>query len=414
MKFLEKFFFVYFALFLTGTVFAATISETTFAGLGHQGFVLEAPKDTGCFDVPFAENIDSNYEVYGVISIHADFSPIASKKSVVDVFLNNEKIGSVKSIDFANGFARYNTPQGKILEENDLRICAASSFETTKIEILSDSKIGYYLKPDFEKPEAFELHVNEPSPRVLEEFTVTATLRNFGSEPANVLLKYRKDSLEKETPETELLKGQTQVTGVIPACKIRAADASCTQPGEVEFNYQLRPKLVGPISLLPSTVEFENPFGEIVLVESDRPTIWIVEPEIKIKPFISVEKEQFISGEKANARLLITNEGHNPLYNLYVRLDSGSLAMLKGTPAETIEIILPNETISREFMLSTVDRGTFGLGCSIDYLDYNVMQSRCENVALEFKNPSIDITIAAAFVLVLISVGIYAYLHFKK
>lgn len=414
MKFLEKFFFALFALFLAGTVFGATVSETAFADLGRQNFVLEAPKDTGCFDVPFVENIDLNYEVYGIVSIHADFSPTTGKKSAVDVFLNSQKIDSIKASDFAGGFARYRIPQGKILSENSLRVCAASSFETTKVEILNDSKIGYYTKPDFEKEGAFELHVNEPAPRVFEEFTVTAVLRNFGSEPANVLLKYRKDSLEKETPETELLKGTTQVRGVIPACKTRAQDTSCTAPGEVEFNYQLRPKLVGPISLLPSTVEFENPFGENTLVESTRPTIWIVEPEIKIKPFIQVEKDQFTSGEKAKAKLLITNEGHNPLYNLYARLDSGSLAMLKGMPAETIEIILPNETISREFTLSTVDAGTFNLGCSIDYLDYNIVQSKCENVALEFKNPSIDITIAAAFVLVLISVGIYAYLHFKK
>ncbi len=414
MNSIQKIFFAVSILFFANSALSATIFETTFADLGHQDFLVEAPLESGCIEVPFIPSVDLNSEVFGIASVHAEFSPTASKKSTVEVFLNEEKIGSIKSMDFANGFGRYNIPQEKILEENSLKICATTFFETTKIKIFNDSKIGYYQMPDFEKTGAFELHSNEPAPKIFEEFTVTAVLKNFGSESADVLLKYRKDELEKETPETELLKGTTQVRGTVPACKKRAADTSCIEPGMVEFNYQLRPKLVGPISLLPSTVEFANPFGETVLIESDRPTIWIVEPEIKIKPFIQVQKEQFTAGEKATAKLLIANEGHDPLYNLFVKVQPSGLNILSGNETETIELIQPSETISREITLSTVEAGQFEVGCSIDYLDYNVVLSKCAPVTLEFKQPGIDITIAAAFILVLVSVGIYGHLHFKK
>lgn len=405
---------VAFVIFLCSTAFAQTLSEITLADLGVQNYVVEGTELTKCFETPFSPTSDLNAQTYGIVSVNAEFAPVPSKKSTINVYINDFEIDSVKTADFLDGFARFNIPQEKILPENLLKICATTSFETQKITILNGTKIGYYLMPDFEKNGAFEIVLKEKEIRLLEEFTVIAVLKNYGSRDAGITLKYRRDDLEKETPETELVKGSTKISTTIPACKKRAQDLSCIEPSVVQFEYLLRPKLVGNITLLPATVEFQNPFGETVLLESNRPTIAIVEPEIKIRPFISVEKEEYLVGEKINAKLLITNEGAHPLYNLFLSLEPSGLAILKGDQQEVIEIINSNQTIEKEFTLSSVEKGEFSIGCKIDYLDYNVVQSKCSETQIVVQNPALDITIMGAIALVVISIGIYVYLHLKK
>jgi len=400
-------------LIFSSFVNSIVLGETAFSDLGQSNFELDEQNSTKCFETLFSPTVDLNKEIYSIASVHAEFLPISGKKSFVEVFLNNEMIGSLKSTEFLNGFGRYNIEQGKVLQENVIKICATTSFEVSKINILNDSMVGYYKKSDFKKEGAFQIIV-EPEPRFLEEFVVKGVLKNFGSEDSDVILKYRKDELEKETPETELIKGETKISRTILMCQTRNDQGDCIEPGIVEFEYKMRPKLIGPISLLPAIVEFENLFGETIILESNRPAIRIVEPEIKIKPFIQIEKEQFLVGEKVDLRLLITNEGQNPLFNLSLKLGTNGLELLKGSSSEIIEIIQENETISREFTFSSIEARTFTLGCSIDYLDYNVVQSACNEVVIEYNDPAYDITLLGAGVLVLLSIVIYVYIHLKK
>ncbi|MBI2597716.1 MAG: hypothetical protein HYW50_00805 [Candidatus Diapherotrites archaeon] len=378
--------FLIFFVLIASFAGAATVLETKLSDLGYSDFSVEKQGETNCLNVQFNPPSDLNHEVYGIVSVHAEFLPTTSKKSLIAVFLNGKKVGSVTSVDFADSLARFNVRQGEIVEENLLKICGTTSFETQRIKIFSDSTIGYYFKPDFEKEGAFELLVFPQEPNVLEEFKVTAILKNFGSESTDVILNYRKDELEKETPETELVKGETTTTRTISACAKRAPDSSCIEPSEVRFEYLLRPKIVGPISLLPAIAEFQNPFGETVFLESDRPIVKIVEPEVKIKPFVSVQKEQFLPGEKTAAKLIITNEGKDPLFNLFLKIEIDGLTLLRGAESETIEVIKAGESIEREYTLSAIEPGEFSIGCSIDHLDYSVVESNCNHRVQKTRN----------------------------
>ena len=401
-------------IFLVSFSNAAIIDETKLTDLGQTSFEVNETNTKKCFETQFSPTVELNPEIYGIISVHAEFLPTVGKQSFIEVLLNNEQIDKIKTENFVNEWGRFNIPQGKILLENTLKICSTTSFEVSKITVLSDSLIGYYTKADFEPENAFQITVTPREPRFLEEFTITGELKNFGSESALVLLKYRKDELEKETPETELIRGETQTTKTIPKCVKRNTLLECIEPGVIEFEYNLRPKVIGPITLLPSIVEYENPFFEKISLESNRPTIRIIEPEIKIKPFIQMEKHNFLVGEKASIKLLITNEGQNPLFNLSLNFKAQGLDLLKGTQSEVIELIRPNETLVKEFTISSLNAGSFKVGCSIDYLDYDVVQSSCSAVTIEVSDPALDITIMGAAALLVFSIAIYIYIHLKK
>lgn len=401
-------------LLFAQSIMATTLSEIKLSDLGQTGFETTEPNARHCFETQFFPTTDLNSEVYSIVSVHAEFLPKVSKKSIIDVFLNEEKIGSISSQDFHQGWGRFNVPPEKTFLENVLKICGTTSFETTKIRVLTDSRIGYYLEPDFSRNNSFLLSLSQEKPNFLEEFSVKGTLKNYGSRDALVIVKYRKDSLEKETPETELVKGELQEEKIVPACQKRSADTTCIEPGETEFEYFLRPKVIGPITLLPSIAEYQNPFGETVVLESDRPTIRIVEPEIKIKPFLQAQKAQLLTGEKVNLKLIITNEGQNPIYNIQLKMLPGKLGILQGSTEETIESIEPKQTILREFALSSIEAGEFDVSCEINYTDYNAVKSTCQTLTIGYSDPALDATILGAGVLTVISVLIYVYLQLKK
>jgi len=397
------------------SAFALTYKETTLKGLGYANFEAEGIEIQDCTEIEFLKTIDLNYETRPIFSVHVEFLPLAGKRDEINVFFNNslEPIAALKPKDFLNGWARVKLPFSRFEEKNHINICVRTGEIGNKIVIHNDSTIGYYSKADFEEEGAFYISVTPASPDLLDEFRVDVVLRNFGNEDANVVLKYRKDYLERETPETMLVKGKTILTTNIEKCTERDGLGRCANPHEVTFAYYLRPKIKGMISLLPAIVEYTNPFGEIVAVESNRPNVIIREPEIKVKAFVKIPEQEIIVGQNIGTKIIVTNEGARTLQNIEVKILNNRLG-LSGSDKALIDVLTGKETREFPFTLKAIEAGKREIGCTITYLDQNLLKTGCTSAFVEVKKPYIPIEVIAGALLTIAAAAFFAYLYWIK
>ena len=401
-------------MFVTGAG-ALTYRETALRGLGYTNFEVEGIEAQDCTGVEFIKTTDLNYELQPIFSLHTEFLPLAGKQDEINIFFNNslEPIAALKPKNFLNGWARVTLPFSKFEEKNHINFCVRTGEIGNKIVIHNDSTIGYYSKADFDEEEAFYIKVTPLSPDLLDEFRVDVVLRNFGTEDANVVLKYRKDYLERETPETLLVKGKTILMTQIEKCSERDELGRCTNPHEVTFAYYLRPKIKGMISLLPAIVEYANPFGETIAFESNRPNVIIREPEIKVKAFVQIPEQEIIEGQNIGAIIIVTNEGARTLQNIEVKVLNNRLG-LSGSDKALIDVLAGKETKEFPFTLKAIEAGKHEIGCTITYLDQNLLKTGCTSAFVDVKKPYIPIEVIAGALLTIAAAAFFAYLYWIK
>lgn len=404
--------FVLSILTLCSTGFAETINETVLANAGFEDFVVEGQNTEKCREIQFISTAPSNTDAFAVFSANVEFLPVASTESSISVYFNGLKLSELKADKFKASFARVELPKSKTLETNKIKVCLKTSYSTTKIVLKKESTVGDYLKPDFSEKDSFKLAIEPYSPKLFEEFKVTATLKNSGSEDAVVTLKYRKDHLENETPETSLVKGKTIIEGMkVEKCKQRAQDGKCLLPGTASFEYYLRPKISGTITLLPAVAEFENIFGEQVVLESNRPDITITEPEVKIRSFISVPKKEYVAGEKATLLLIMSNDSYTPALSVTGKIEPSS-NLGAAEQVFLLDSIEGKETVEKEFTLTSAQPGVYEVDCSVIVGDGSALP--CEKATIEFKEPGLSPQIAGGIVLLLIGAAVYGYIFYIR
>jgi len=413
---MRLFFVVLLVLLLANAAFATVLEEVPFNTLGHEDFIIEGTNQSNCTEIEFFNFSDLNNAINPVLSLHVEFLPIQSKDSQVTIFLNSQykELAELRGTDFHDGWARVEVDNNKLMEKNMLKVCGKTSQAVTGLQIKSDSLIGFYLKPDFRKENAFTLSVPEKSIKLGEEFEVKATLHNYGEVGTALLLKYRREELERETPETELVRGDTRLDAFVPKCSERDSNGACISPGEIEFSYFLRPEKAGQISLLPSIAEYTNIFGETEVIESDRPNIFVEEPEKKIRAFIRLEKGTYNAGESADFTLIVSNISTEPVPNVGVFLNAFGLEVVQGKRSETIELLQPKESIERSFKVTSNSSGKFDVGCKITYLEEELIESECLAAPIEFKEKSIDLGIVAGAFLFIVGAAVFIYIMSRK
>lgn len=405
--------FILVVLTLASTVLGETLSETVLGDAGFEDFAVEGQNTEKCREVQFISTAPLNPDAFAVFSANVEFFPVPSIESIVTVFLNGSKISEINAQKFQNGFVRIELPKNKTLETNKLKVCLKTSYSTTKIVLKKESLVGDYLKPDFSEAGAFRLSTEPYSPRLFEEFRVTATLKNSGSEDAVVTLKYRKDHLENETPETSLVKGKTIIENVtVEKCKERKENGECILPGTVSFEYYLRPKINGTITLLPAVAEFENIFGERVAFESNRPDITITEPLIKIRSFISVPKKEYVAGEKATLLLVMSNDSFTPALNVTGKIEPTNGLQAAEQKSFLFDSIEGKQTVEKEFSVTSTQPGVYEVDCSVVLADGATLP--CEKATIEFKKPGFSPQITGGIVLLLIGAGVYGYIFYIR
>lgn len=402
-------------LAMLGFVHGAVIVETAFSELGYEDFRLEGADKYGCADFAFSGGSDTNWEEYAAVSLHAEFLPVGEGVAV-EVYLNdmNKAVRELHGGDFTGGWARLTLPGELLAEENSLRVCCRSSYTTTRINLLKDSKVGYYLMPDFSRPGAFTKTISVEKPKVAESFSVIIKLRNYGSEAADVELLYRRATLEDKLPRLMFLHGKTSMKGTVPACIERDANTNCILPGEIGFEYAAKAEVAERMTLLPAIVLYATIFGESVEQESNRQTINVVQPEIKIKAFLLAEKELLGLGEADGMSLAVKNEGSDTLYNIMVGLETAQGLEVNGMPQQRISVINPGETKYLDFSVTSGKQGMYGAGCKITYLDYNVRETACDPINVRYEGFSIDPVLIYGAVLLAVGLGVYVYFVSRK
>ncbi|MFH1225218.1 MAG: hypothetical protein V1676_05440 [Candidatus Diapherotrites archaeon] len=399
-----------------GFAAGATLKENGLDSLGYSDFIVSGADRNVCTEYAFIKPADLNRMAYPVLSIHAQFSPVESAGADISVYLNNDEnaVAVVRADKFTNGWARFDLPWELLEEKNTAKVCARTSYTTTEIKVLKDSLLGYYFKPDFGRVGAFTKMIVPKTPKPGQEFEVRVRLFNYGSEGAKAELKYVRNALEDRLPELMFVKGDTGFSGEIGPCVTRSEDANCIVPAEAGFGYLVRAKKPQQMTLLPAILRYENVFGETVERESNRQTITVVQPEIRVRAFLLVDGDAQKAGAASKATLGVKNEGIDTLYNISAVVLPQQGLQVEGNGRAAISSIAPGETKYTDFSLTAGQAGNYGLGCRLGYLDYNAVETECSTANVIYEAVGIDPALIGAGVLLLVAIGVYAYFVRKK
>ncbi len=398
-----------FALLLSSAS-AEILGEKTFSSLGFESLVTESQK---CIEWQFRENHDLNHAIYPVLSVHAKFYPITSDDAMVRVLLNGELVGDYAADEFLGERIRVDLPWEYMAEINAVKICPKPSNVTTKIEILNDSTLSYLLKPDFSMEDSFQESLIGETPMLREESTVRVVLRNYGSEDAEISLLWRKESLEGETPEIALVKGDVELDTVIPKCAERSEIGRCLVPGEGRFDYVIKPLRTIEMRLLPAVATFYNDFDEEIVLETNRPEFTVTEPEIKIEAFFINKSGVLKAGEEALIELSVKNNGKNILRNIEADLITGDLKII-GEGKFQISSLGSDVVESFSFKTTAETPGVYSLNCKLNYEDYNAVESSCVPLEIEFQGDEINPAIIGGGALLIIALIVFIYIWTRR
>ncbi len=399
---------------------AKIIEETAFSSLGYENFVVSGAETSGCAEYAFVSDMEKpiaeRNTQYTIFSVHAAFEPVAERDANISVFFNSleEAIAVLPATSFLDGWARVGLPRSVLQAENVVVVCTNTSHTTAKITVINDSKVGTYLKPDFSSESGFEVTASTLTPKQEQDFRIYVTLRNYGSEGTDVFMRYRYEHLDTAMPEIEVVEGELEKSGYISPCEERDENGMCTKPSETVFVYTAKPVRATIMTLLPAVLRYTNIFGEEITKESNRLVIEAVLPEINIKPFIISTKQNYVTGETAQFRLAVKNEGRDALHNLQGIVTTTPGLELFGSALIRIEEIKPGETLYFDFNANAgAVAGNYSIGCGISYIDYNVEETACEAFRIGYEQPQINTILIAAALLAVVAAAVYAYIHFR-
>jgi len=380
-------------LSMASTAFAEALSEYPLSDAGFNGILASGTGVLECAEVQLQKGdiYSSQAGVYSILSLHAEFKPISEGNAKVSVFYKSsaKPVAEFSPQDFINGWARLDFTKG--LDESILKFCAQTSGSISSVEIFPDSKMGYYNAPEF----VIEKTVSNTRPLIGKELEVTLKATNIGSAPALAKISYR----DIELRIAQITRGDSEFDGTINL-------------GEsVELSYFVKPKYAVQMDLASAILEYTDVFGDSRKVFSNRPTIYVQEPEFNIKSFFTLEKQETLAvGKSFNVILTLRNEGENPIENAVVKLEPSPGLQLS---QDSIEIASLGIGETRNFAISALGtaEGSSLLGCTVEYSDYSAVNVKCTPFTLEFEKQSQGTVLVLAVVLLIVGALIYLYIY---
>ncbi len=402
-------FLLVFLLLGAGVAYGEALEEFELSELGYITLSVEGKTTKACSGIDFPYDKPQGVELgkrYVVVSVNAEFLPVGSGEAKVTAYVNTREIGKAKHSEFIGGWARFSVPMEIISVDNTLTLCGETGQTTNEILIKNSSKIGTYYMPE----PGVTKTILDTAPKLKAPFGVEVLIENRGSEDVNVFVEYQKFVEENETPEVSVLRGSTEFSGIIKKCKERTEDGNCAVPGEEKFSFSMQANRIADITLLPAYLTYTNIFGERVFVESGRPSLAVRQPEIIIRPIIIAEKETYLAGERGQAKLALNNEGVGDLTNVAYEIVSGGLEAEGGTG--TIPKIEAGTTEYIGLVFGSASEGEFTIGCNVSVADSN-FSSECDNLSVIYEKPEIGPFVVFAIVLLILAIGVYAYIQLK-
>lgn len=381
---------------LVASVNAAVLEEFSLKAHGLSDLVVEGENKEACLDFVFFKEMPlEKAGEYVFFSVNAEFQPTTEGKASISVSLNDSVVAELAPEDFENGWARVLFQRNNLVDGNNSVIaCAKTSKAITKVVLKNDSLLGTYKSPDFSQANAFQQVPSNYFPLEGETIDVSVRLKNYGSEKTHARMMWRKEGIVR--PELELIEGDTSKEGDI-------------EPGqELVMDYKIKLNQALKLDLPSAIAYYVNVFGEEKIIESDRPTLDVLKPNIDLQGFFLVDESIIYDKKEASVLLAVHNNGSRARdVKLTVLAPEG--ISTEGMPNE-IALIEEKETKYLQLNLIAEKLGEYRLDCLLELPDFNKSFS-CQEKVIEFKEKGVSSEIGIAGIVVIVGVLLYLYAY---
>ncbi|MEK6973015.1 MAG: BatD family protein [archaeon] len=392
MNKLNIIYFLFFLIFINQAAFAST--EKVFSDSGYSDFIVEGKNQQQCFTYNFLGETDSG--LYPVLSLNTEFFPVTAGTVQLDIYLNEIKKASLNATDFkcsGQCISRIWFNQDDLLEKNDLNVCISTSNSITKATILSSSIFGFYETPLFSK-DTFVKSVETKTVNFGEMLKVTLKLKNIGSKKANVDVNYMRNLVESEPKSYDII-GDSYFSGVIEAGE------------EKTFEYVIKPLRVGTITIIPSSVEFTDIFGEKQVLLSNVVEIVVEELTDKVISEIILDKSKAKIGETVNAKIALKNISSSKISDIYLKVLNNNQEI----GSFNFDALNPYQTVYEDISITSDKASKSDITCT--YI-YEGKKASCKVISVAFDKEELSWAWIQSFVLILIGLvvfgGLYLYI----
>jgi len=404
---MKRGFILIFLLLCSYITAGAVIAELEFKSQGYKDLYINDSDFFSCTSFDFLSP-DMNGETFAVLSLRAGFGSQPKEASLLKVYFNNALLDELNFRDFPNWVSRIEVPAETISGSNEVKVCGKAAVASGTIKVGADSAFGIYSGAHFPEKDGFTLDLETYAPYVGIPFTARAVARNYGTQDAPVLLTYRKQELEENTPEISVLKGETSKQGIVPKCRERNEGNVCTKPGEYAIEYEIVANKAVPFTVLPAMMTFTNIFGEQEQRLTQRPNLGALEPPHKISVQMAFEKDKLFTGQKVPLKVRVQNISEQQVEGIRILPISGM--EISGEAEKTIASLSPGQSSEVSFSALAQGSGNYVVGCKAEY------ESRaleCDTTSITIQS-GLDIKLVASILLALISVAVFAYFYQKK
>ncbi len=380
------------AFFLASLAQGAVLAEQSFQQLNVPIFSAEGPGTPSCQDYSFAANPNQDANIFAILSLHAVFSPTSGGKATISVQWN-EFSTSLATEDFYNGaWARITIPKENLKAMNDVKICATPSNSVSKIQILTDSKLGTYYSPQF----VFSKRAENPAPLVGKEVKVVLEAKNVGSEKAKTEIRYR----STELGIVQISRGDAEFSGTI-------------EPGQtVRLEYFVIPKFAVQMTLPPARLFFENVFGETIVQKSSLADLNVQKPSFPIQALIQTDKPVYQAGEIIHVTVVASNQESEDYDNVQFVLTYTNGLSNPGDEKFSLPFSA-QESKSASGDLKAVLAGEQAIGCQISIPEEDAV-GNCDSKSVKVEiAPDLNYLYVGLILLVIGGI-VYVFIHFAK
>ncbi|MFA4907026.1 MAG: BatD family protein [archaeon] len=380
------------------------ISEKSFSDSGYSALAVSEADTEKCAEYQFLKDMNQNSaEYYTVASLHAEFSPVASRDAKAAVYL--AKSGSTEfilvkqasSADFRQNWMRVELPKESLSGQNTLKVCLKTSFSTSNASLLADSMIGTYKMADFSGTNSIVQSVSSREPVVGEQVTVDIKVTNTGSEGTLAKIYYWDVPMLESA--MKVVGGQTEKEEFLEAGQ------------STTMTYYIKPKRPIEMSLPSAIVSYTNVFGEKQTVLSNYENLKVKQPPFLVSATILPDSETNKTGKNVPISIAVKNNGTTTVYNVAVELFAKPNGLKLSGASQTILELEPKEVKLIQAEASSDFEASYELGCKLVYLENTEAKGECAPQKVSFNNPSIGIIVGAMAALIVVSTIIYVFIN---
>ncbi|MBN2066926.1 MAG: hypothetical protein JW744_00480 [Candidatus Diapherotrites archaeon] len=396
------------AVLIAGNAAGLGLFERSFQDMGYESFSVQGANKRSCTEIEFLFPQDINAmdsEIYPIASLGFELGPVQGQIDA-NAHLNGSRVAGlgIEDLKCSSGqcWERLALPKDALLkEENTLRVCIKTSNSVVEAVLLDSSAVGLYRTADFSKEDAFRVEAEKKDVLIGERVRINVSIHNYGSDTALAEVRYAR-RLAEDKNAFVVVEGTAYFEGTVKQNETR------------EFSYEIKPRVLGSITMPPAILYYENEFGEGEQKFANLVQINVREPEIKVDAFLAKSRETAPVSEPIELELAVRNQGKDTLYGLAVELELPQGLELLGQPETSIEALAPGQTELIKFRVSSTSAGKFPIGCKIEYVDLNAEETFCRDSFVAFEEPGISPLIYGGIAMAVIALAVYLYFRFSK